>query len=163
MNRVNLLVLSILIFSAIIAAPTSFAHLTSEVFQSDAPFSIDIKPEKITIKPGDEISLSVKIEAVEGFTGSIDIELDVSTLGYSATFDLGKLDPPFPKEHEFTVNIPSEIPAGKVQGTLRGTSGEHVVEEDVEITIQGAGGVLGAILRALSNLWKWILRLLGIK
>lgn len=162
MNHGNFLIISILIFLAIIATPKSFALLPVEI-QSDAPFSIDVEPEKITIKPGDEIIFSVKIDAVEGFMGSIDLELEVSIVGYSKTFDLGTLNPPFPKEHEFTVSIPPEIPAGNIQGTLRGISGEHVVEEDVEITLQGAGGILGWILQALSDLWNAILKLLGLK
>lgn len=159
----NLLVLGVLVSSAFIAVPASFASLAGGVFQSGAPFSIDVEPNEFTIKPGDEVKFSVRIDAVEGFTDSIEFELDVSCVGYSDTFDLGTLDPPFPREQEFTFSIPSEIPVGSVQGTLRGTSGEHVVEEDVEITLQGAGGILGQIFRALSNLWNSILRLFGKK
>ena len=157
MNRVKLMVLGILISSLIIIAPTSLVN------GADEPFSIDVEPNKFSINPGDEINFSVKIEAVEGFAGSIDLELDVSTVGYSDTLDFGTLNPPYPKEHEFTVNIPTEIPVGKIQGTLRGTSGGHVVEEDVEITLQGTGGIIGTILQALSNIWDSILRLFGIK
>jgi len=157
MNRGKLMVLGILISSLIIIAPTSLGNGTDE------PFSIQVEPNKFSINPGEEISFSVKIEAVEGFAGSIDLELDLSTVGYSDTLDFGTLNQPYPKEHEFTVNIPAEIPVGKIQGTLRGTSGDHVVEEDIEITLQGNGGIIGAIILAISNIWDSILRLFGIK
>ena len=111
-NRGTKLFVSVLILLAVISTPMSHAHLAMDVFQKGAPFSIDVEPEKITAEPGDEIVFSIRIEAEEGFTSSIDLELEVSVLGYSVTFDLGTLNPSFPKEHEVTVNIPSDIPSG---------------------------------------------------
>jgi len=135
--RGNQLFVSVLILLAVISTPMSYAHLAMEIFQNGAPFSIDVEPEKVTAEPGDEIIFNIRIEAEEGFTASIEIELEISVLVFSVTLDLGTVDPPYPKEIKVTVNIPSDIPDGDAQGILRGIGGEHTVEENVEITIQG--------------------------
>jgi len=129
------------------------------------PFSIDVEPNKLSAKGGDEITFSLRIDAEEGFNGSINIELEVTAMGYDATFDFGTQSPPYPKEFDYTITIPSDIPVEvTANGVLRAISGEMVREEYVEINIQSSGGgILGWFLRGLSNLWKAILSIFGIK
>lgn len=150
--RGNQLFVSVLILLAVIQNPMFNAHLAMEVFQNDAPFSIEVEPEKITVMPGDEIVFRIRIEAEEGFSDSIDLELRLSGLGVSITLDLGTLDPPYSKEVDVTVNIPSDIPEVNVQGILRGISGEHIVEKYLEINIQGKSGIMHAIWQIVDNL-----------
>jgi len=151
-NRGTKLFVSVLILLAVISTPMSHAHLAMEVFQNDVPFSIDVEPEKITVMPGDEIVFRIRIEAEEGFSDSIDLELRLSGSGVSITLDLGTLDPPYSKEFDVTVNIPSDIPEVNVQGILRGISGEHIVEKYLEINIQGKSGIMHAIWQIFDNL-----------
>jgi len=129
------------------------------------PFSIDVEPNKLSAKGGDEITFSLRIDAEEGFNGSINIELEVTAMGYDVTFDVGTQSPPYPKEFDYTITIPSDIPVDvTANGILRATSGEMIQEEYVEINIQSSGGgILGWFLRGLSNLWKAILSIFGIK
>jgi len=121
----------------------------------------------LSAKGGDEITFTLRIDAEEGFNGSIGLELEVAAFGYDAKFDIGTQKPPYPKEFEHTITMPSDIPVDvTAQGILRATSEEDVQEEYVEISIQSSGeggGILGWLLRSLSNLWKAILRILGIK
>ena len=86
-------------------------------------------------------------------------------MGYDVTFDVGTQSPPYPKEFDYTITIPSDIPVEvTANGVLRAISGEMVREEYVEINIQSSGGgILGWFLRGLSNLWKAILSIFGIK
>lgn len=122
--------------------------------EPDVPFTIDVEPEKLTAEPGDEVTYNLRIDAEEGFSDSIDLELQLSGLGFSIILDLGRLDPPYSKEIEVTVNIPSDIPEMNAQGILRGISGDHVVEKYLEINIQGKSGRMRALWRAIENLEK---------
>lgn len=109
----------------------------------------------------------LRIEVEEGFNGSIGLELEVAAFGYDAKFDIGTQKPPYPKGFEHTITIPSDIPVDTTaQGILRATSGEDIQEEYIEISIQSlgeGGGILSWLLRNLSNPWKAILNILGIK
>ena len=156
---------NIIILVVFFIASASCLYSIEGAVEPDPPFSIDVEPNKLSAKGGDEITFSLRIDAQEGFDGSISIELEVTAMGYDATFDVGTQSPPYPKEFDYTITIPSDIPVDvTANGILRATSGEMIQEEYVEINIQSSGGgILGWFLRGLSNLWKAILSIFGIK
>ena len=165
MKKFNLFRL-IVLFSLILVILTTVITCSAVIApESGAPFSIEVDPEKLSAKAGDEVTYQLRIVVEEGFNGSIELELEVTALGYSVTFDLETQNPPYPKEFEYSFTIPSDIPVGvTAEGVLRGTSGEHVQEEHVEISIQSSGdggGILGWLLQLISNLWNSILSLFG--
>lgn len=156
-----------ILFSLILIIFTTVNARSTAIFvESEAPFSIDVEPEKLSVKAGDEVTYQLRIDAEEGFNGSIDLELEVTALGYSITFDLETQNPPYPKDFEYTFTMPSDIPLGvTAQGVLRATSGEHVQEEHVEISIQESDngeGIFSWLLRMLGDLWGSILSLFGL-
>ena len=159
-SGVNIIILVVFFIASI-----SYIYSIEGAVEPDPPFSIDVEPNKLSAKGGDEITFSLRIDAEEGFDGSIGLELEVTAMGYDATFDVGTQSPPYPKEFDYTITIPSDIPVDvTANGVLRATSGEMVQEEYVEISIQrSGGGILGWFLRGLSNLWKAILSMFGIK
>jgi len=161
MKKDNLLSARTMVLLLLFIALPSYVHSIEGAVEPDAPFSIEVEPNKLSAKGGDEITFRIRISADEGFSGSIELELDVSALSYDATFDVGTQSPPYPKEFEYSYTIPSDIPVDvTAQGVLRATSGENVREEHIEISIQSSGfggGILGWLLQILSDLWKAIL------
>lgn len=133
----------------------------AEAATEDVPFSISVEPEKMTANVGDEVTYSMRIDADEGYNESIHLVLDISALGYQVTLDVGKQDPPYPKDFEYSFTIPSEIPIDvTAEGVLTATSGSYVVQETVEMTIKksgGAGGLLSWLVQMLSKIWNSII------
>jgi len=103
------------------------------------PFSIDIKPREVTVKPGESITYKMRIEAETGFEDPINLTLEIKSPVYSKNFDLGTVYPPYPKDFEYTVEIPSNVPIGILgEGKLKAVSGSYVKEEVVKLRIKGA-------------------------
>ncbi len=104
-----------------------------------APFSITIEPKKASVNPGDSIKYKMRIDAQEGFEEPIDLSLKIESLIYSKKHDLGTQYPPYPKEFEYTVKVPSNVPVGvTADGILKAVSGDHVQEEKVTLSIKGS-------------------------
>jgi hypothetical protein len=152
----------------LLLAPSILSFNTQEAFAVDyAPFTINVQPKKTTVKPGDFVTYHLSINADPGFDDPIDLTLQVSALVYSSTFEIGEQYPPYPKTFEYSIQIPEDVPTGITgKGVLVATSGEYVVEEEVEITLSadggGGGGFIDQILQFLSDIWNSILSIFGL-
>ena len=135
-----------------------------EVHQQ-APFSISVDPKKKTVKAGDDVTYTIEISADAEFSESIYITLEVEALSYHDTYDLGSQDPPFPKEFQYTVPIPEDVPGSiTIHGTITGSSMEHTVSEEVQVNIKSGniiGDIVGWFLGILSAISNWISKLFG--
>jgi hypothetical protein len=104
---------------------------------ADAPFSIKIEPKDAKRKVGESVKYECTIDASPGFDDPIHFEITVKALSYEVTHQVGTIDPPYPQDFSYTLVIPEEIPlAVTATATIKGTSGEHVVEESVKLTIE---------------------------
>jgi len=133
--------------------------------QASAPFSIDITPKTATVKAGDSITYHIQVNASSDFNDAISFTLDVSVATYNASFNLGIVNPPYPKEFNFSFNSPSETPA-TVTGiaVVKGTSGSYVQTETVQLTIQSqapGGDFFGWLVKIFNDFWNWLMKLLG--
>lgn len=130
-----------------------------------APFSISVDPEKTTAKPGDEVTFTIDITASSEFTDYITLVLEVEAPSYYDVRDLGILDPPYPKQFQFTVTLPEEVPASVTAfGTLTASSMDHTVTEGVQIKIQSGnivGEIIGWIIGVLQAIGNWFSSLTG--
>jgi hypothetical protein len=130
-----------------------------------APFSVSVDPEKTTAEPGDEVTYTIDITASSGFTDSITLVLEVEAPSYYDIRDLGILDPPYPKQFQYTVTLPEEVPASVTAfGTLTASSMDHTVTEEVQITIKSGnivGDIIGWILGVLRAIGNWFSSLSG--
>jgi hypothetical protein len=107
------------------------------VYAADAPFSIKITPKEAKVKVGDSVKYECTIEASPGFDDPIHFEITVKALSYEVTHQVGTIDPPYPQDFSYTLVIPKEVPLAVTgTATIKGTSGEHVVEETVKLTIE---------------------------
>ena len=124
-----------------------------------ASFSISVDPEKTTAKPGDEVSFIIDITASAGFNDSITLVLEVEALSYYDIYDLGIVDPPYPKQFQYTVTLPDEIPASvTAYGTITASSMDQTITEEVQITIKSGnivGDIIGWILGVVQGIINW--------
>jgi hypothetical protein len=79
------------------------------------------------------------IEPKAGFDKSVSLHLEVNALFlYRESFDLGYIDPPFPRTIEYRFVVPSGVPGGiTVKGHLTAEGGGHKEEEDLILQIAG--------------------------
>ena len=114
-------------------------------YSLDAPFFINIEPKEVDARVGDEVTFECKIEASPGFKESITFKIRVKTSFWNMTHHVGTIDPPYPQEFSYDLEIPKEIPGEEVTVTAtiigtsvaRGTEREYTVQESVKLTISG--------------------------
>jgi len=152
----SLFIVPILLSLGVHATPQSM-----KLVSSDAPYSIDVEPKKTNAKAGDTITYQLKVTAQTEFNDPIKFDLRITAMGYGTDLDLGTQQPPYPKEFEYNVKLPDNIPTGiTATGILKATSGIYVVEEEVEITLasssSGSGGFFEWLMQVLQDLWNRI-------
>ena len=128
-------------------------------------FSISIDPKKSTAKPGDEVSFTIDIHANGGFNDSIALVLEVEALSHYEFYDLGYVDPPYPKQIQRSLTLPEEVPASvTAYGTITASSMDLVVTEEVQITIKSGniiGDIIGWVLGIIQAIIDWFSSLFG--
>ncbi|HMZ32135.1 MAG: hypothetical protein ACP5NU_02685 [Methanomicrobiales archaeon] len=98
-----------------------------------------VTPVEARAKPGDTILYVMAIEPKGGYDEPVSLRLEVNALLlYRESFDLGDIDPPFPKTIEYRFVVPSEVPGGiTVKGHLTAEGRGHKEEQDLILQIGG--------------------------
>lgn len=111
------------------------------------------------------MTFTIDITAGSGFTDSITLVLEVEALSYYDIFDLGSQDPPFPKQFQYVVTAPEEVPASITMfGTITASSMDHTVTEEIQIFIKSGnivGDIFGLILGVFRAIGNWFSSLFG--
>ena len=154
------------LLSAVITFMLALPHVSALYLDpQQAPFSVNVDPEKTTAKPGDQVSFTIEITASSGFNESIALVLEVEAMSYYDIRDLGIVDPPYPKQFQHTVAIPEEVPASvTAYGTISASSLGQTATEEIEITIKSGnivGDIIGWILGVIQAIISWFSNLLG--
>ena len=130
-----------------------------------APFSFKITPKSATVRPGETVPFHASVNASAGLSDAIAFSLAIGAPGYSVTLSLGTVNPPYPKEYDFSVKIPAEIPMPvTAQGVVMGTGGSFSQTETIQISIQSqssGGDFLSWLTNVFGDFWNWLMRLLG--
>jgi hypothetical protein len=134
----------------------------------EAPFKFSVSPVAAEGKPGDTISYSISITAVQGFNSPINFTMDVGSMGYSKSLMLGTYDGPYPKSYTYVLTIPQNVPTGVTADVMiYGKSGGYVQQQALKLKIKGSGGVIEDITSMITDLintaMKEIARLTGGK
>jgi hypothetical protein len=114
--------------SATPQAPDTTVTSPNGTFVQGLPkFSLLVTPVEARAPPGGTILYSITVEPKGGFDDRIALRLDVSSLFfYRESFDLGTIDPPYPKTFEYRFVVPGDIPSGiTVKGVLSGNGGGY--------------------------------------
>ena len=112
---------------------------TSPAATGPPSFTLIVTPVEVRAKPGDAILYVMAIEPMGGFDESVSLRLEVNALLlYRESFDLGDIDPPFPKTIEYRFVVPPEVPGGiTVKGHITAEGGGHKEEQDLILQIGG--------------------------
>lgn len=159
-DRFAFLVLVVMLFSCMLVP----VFAVSGVYAA-APFAFSVSPKSVSAKAGDTVSYHAVINASAGFSGAISFSLAITAVGYNATLNLGTVNPPYPKQYDFSFMIPSDVPVSvTLQGVVTGTSGGFSQTDTVQISIQSqssGGDPLSWLTNLFSGFWNWLMRLLG--
>lgn len=102
-------------------------------------FTVTVSPTQITASRGETVTYTMRIEAQNGFSDKIHMELVASAFFgvVSRTTDLGIQEPPYPKTIEYPFPIPADWPPGiTVNGILRSTGGGITREDQITLTVR---------------------------
>ena len=127
------------------ATPTGQVTLTGEATTQPAStqtpsgppgFTVTVSPTQITASRGETVTYRMKIEAQNGFSDRIHMELVASVLFFSQTYDLGTQEPPYPKTFEYPFKVPDNLwPGTTVNGILRSTGGGITREDQLTLIV----------------------------
>lgn len=100
-------------------------------------FTITISPARATAARGETIIYTLKIEAQNGFSDEIHMQIVASVLFFSQTQDLGIQAPPYPKTIEYPFRVPDTLfPGTTVNGVLTATGGGITREDHLTLTVK---------------------------
>lgn len=96
----------------------------------DPDFFISIEPKSVDAKPGDTLDFRIKVTTKGGFDEPLKGKLIVSgPANLSLDYELPEISPPYPKEFNYPVHIPSETISGLYSGKIIATGG-GITKED---------------------------------
>jgi hypothetical protein len=95
-----------------------------------------VTPQSASARPGDTLTYTLTIQHGEGLTGPIHFSLAAHVLFFSQTYDLGTVDPPFPKSIRYDFVVPGNLPSGvTVNGVVTATGGGQTETEDISLNV----------------------------
>jgi hypothetical protein len=105
------------------------------IVQGPPGFLLLVTPVEARAPPGGVIVYTLTVEPRGGFDESISLRLDVQALLlYRQSFDLGTIDPPYPKTFDYRFIVPADAPSGiTVNGVLTGEGGGS--EDSVDLIL----------------------------
>ncbi len=111
---------------------------TAPVIQGPPTFTLLVTPVEARAPPGGTVHYTLTIEPKGGFDDQISLRLTVSALAiYRETFNLGTVDPPYPKVFEYQFVVPSDVPSGiSIRGVLTGEGGGYQDTADLILHIR---------------------------
>jgi hypothetical protein len=100
------------------------------------PFSLSVTPQSASARPGDTLTYTLDIQHGEGLTGPVHFSLAAHVLFFSQTYDLGAIDPPFPKSIKYDFTVPGNLPSGvTVNGVVTATGNGQTESEDISLNV----------------------------
>ncbi|MDD1663974.1 MAG: hypothetical protein LUQ32_01350 [Methanomicrobiales archaeon] len=100
-------------------------------------FTVTISPVQASAGKGETVTYTMKIEAQNGFSGKIHMELVAGVLFFSQTYDLGIQEPPYPKTIQYPFTVPDNLwPGAAVNGILRSTGDGITREDQLTLTVR---------------------------
>ncbi len=122
----------------VVTVPPDLTLTTTPVIQGPPAFALLVTPVEARAPPGGTIQYTMTIEPKGGFDDPIRLRLTVSALAlYRETFDLGTVNPPYPKVFEYRFIVPPDVPSGiTVRGVLTGEGGGYQDTADLILHIR---------------------------
>jgi hypothetical protein len=100
-------------------------------------FTVSISPAQAAAARGETVVYTMKIEAQNGFSDEIHMQIVASVLFFSQTQDLGTLKPPYPTTIEYPFKVPDTLfPGTTVNGVLTATGGGITREDHITLSVK---------------------------
>jgi hypothetical protein len=136
-----------------LAVISLFLLCIAPVLAQQAPFSFTVSPASAAGKPGDSITYYITVNGNPGFTAPIDFTMDVKSLGYSQSMNLGECPGPYPKSFPYVLTIPENVPPGvSADVTINGRSGQSLYQQTTKLQIKGQGGAVEDLISTITQL-----------
>lgn len=120
-------------------ATTTISSASPESGSSASPsdFLINVGPARATAAKGSTITYTLSLTPYNGFSKPVLLSLDVrALLLYHQVYDLGTLEPPFPKEVRYNFTVPDYVPSGvTIEGTVIAAGGGLTREVPVILSV----------------------------
>ncbi len=116
--------------------PTISPHPLPTTAIVPVPFSLMVTPQSASARPGDTLTYTLDIRHGEGLTEPIHFSLAAQVLFFSQTYDLGTIDPPFPKSLKYDFTVPGNLPSGvTVKGVITATGNGQTESQDISLNV----------------------------
>jgi hypothetical protein len=100
------------------------------------PFTLKVSPTSASAKPGETLTYTLAIEGGEGITVPVHLTLTAGALFFSQTYDLGQIEPPFPRSVTYDFTVPSNVPSGiTINGILTGSGNGQTSEAQIALNV----------------------------
>lgn len=100
-------------------------------------FTVSVSPSRVNAARGETVVYNMRIEAMNGFSEEIHMQLVAGFLFFSQTEDLGVQEPPYPKTVEYPFRVPDSLfPGTTVNGVLTATGGGITHQEHLTLTVK---------------------------
>ncbi|HZD43280.1 MAG TPA: hypothetical protein VE134_04410, partial [Methanomicrobiales archaeon] len=117
-------------------APAGSTYETEETGGTSPGFIITISPQSTTAHPGEVVTYSFTLVATNGFKESVHLQLLVTAPFFSQTYDLGLIEPPYPKTVEYQFKVPDMVlPGITANGHLLAEGGGKSADRDLILKI----------------------------
>jgi hypothetical protein len=100
-------------------------------------FTLLVTPVEARVPPRGTVLYTLTIEPRGGFDDRISLRLDINALLlYHDSFDLGTIDPPYPRTFEYRFVVPADVPSGTtVTGVLTAEGGGYTDSVDLVLIV----------------------------
>jgi len=100
-------------------------------------FTETVSPAETTAARGETVTYTMTIDAQNGFSDDVSMQLVAGFLFFSESYDLGILEPPYPKTITYPFTVPDTLPPGAtVNGLLTSTGGGITRENRIILHVQ---------------------------
>jgi hypothetical protein len=152
--RARAILVMLLVFSNLmsVGAISIDVNIQEDQINNDAPFSISVDPDNLTVRTGEYFNITISIVAVEGFNSTVNLVLDVPFVGHNMSLHMFPLMPSFPRMQEASIQVPLKARAGVAKGILRASSGKYMVTKSVQVNLIGEN--TSSKEEVMSELWQ---------
>jgi hypothetical protein len=120
-----------------VASPPRARTIVSPVPSGPPGFTVTVFPAETTAARGETVTYTMTVDAQNGFSDDVSMQLVAGFLFFSESHDLGTLEPPYPKTITYPFTVPDTLPPGvTVNGLLTSTGGGITRENRIILHVQ---------------------------